>query len=71
MSEPRIFDIVFVDGVECIVTEIVNGRITETTPLQDYIIDNRVIQIGSEELTLRELIEKEMQKFSRLAHINP
>lgn len=63
MSEPRIFDIVFVDDVECIVTEIVNGRITETTPLQDYIIDSRVIQIGSEEFTLRELIEKEMQKF--------
>jgi hypothetical protein len=63
MSEPRIFDIVFVDDVECIVTEIVNGRITETTPLQDYIIDNRVIQIGSEEFTIRELIEKEMEKF--------
>ena len=63
MNKPRIFDIVFVDDVECIVTEIVNGRITETTPLQDYIIDNRVIQIGSEEFTIRELIEKEMQKF--------
>lgn len=63
MSEPRIFDIVFVDNVECIVTEIVNGRITETKPLQDYIIDNRVIQIGSENFTFRELIEKEMQKF--------
>ena len=63
MSEPRIFDIVFVDDVECIVTEIVNGRIAETTPLQDYIIDNRVIQIGSENFTFRELIEKEMQKF--------
>ena len=63
MSEPRIFDIVFVDDVECIVMETVNGRITETTPLQDYIIDNRVIQIGSEEFTIRELIEKETQKF--------
>ena len=63
MSKPRIFDIVFVDDVECIVTEIVDGIITETTPLQDYIIENRVIQIGSENFTFRELIEKEMQKF--------
>lgn len=62
----ELLDIVMVDGVEHIVTETKGNTVLQTKPLQDYVMECRVIGIGDENITIRELVDREMETIRSL-----
>ena len=60
-------DIVMVDGVEHVVSETRGNSISQTMPLQDYVMICRVVNIDDEWLTIRELVDREMENIRKLS----
>jgi hypothetical protein len=63
----ELYDIAMVDGIEHIVSETKGNSISQTMPLQDYVMMCRVVNIGGECLTIRELVDREMENIRKLS----
>ena len=63
----ELYDIVMIDGVEHIVSETKGNSISQTMPLQDYVMMCRVINIGDKCVTIRELVDREMENIRQLS----
>ena len=63
----ELYDIAMVDGIEHIVSETKGNSISQTMPLQDYVMMCRVVNIGGECLTIRELVDREMENIRQLS----
>ena len=58
----NIRDIIIKDGVEHIVVLTDGKSPTATMPLQEYVMECRVVLVGNEYITIRELIDREMER---------